>query len=314
MTILKTGKKKRKGQRERALLTFYISMMVLPMLQFAIFYIYINFNSLKMSFWEYSIKPDGDGYMYVFSGFGNFIKAIKILMEKSYLIVNSLKYFAVYLFVGVPLALIFSFYIYKGYRGSKFYKVILFLPNIISSLIFALLFKYIVTNVYVEVISKITSESVNGLLDSNNTKMATLTFYNIWVSFGVNMLMFSSAMGNIPKEVVEAGELDGMNIVQEFFLVTLPMIYSTITSIIVICMTGIFSNQMALHAFYGTQAESFGTLGYYLFMHSEQLITSTDAYPSFSTLSAMGVLMTLVMVPITLMLRKVLNKVGPSEE
>ena len=236
--------------------------MVLPMLQFAIFYIYINFNSLKMSFWKYSINPAGNGYMYVFSGFDNFKEAIQIFIQKSYLIVNSLKYFAVYLFIGVPLALIFSFYIYKGYRGAKFYKVILFLPNIISSLIFALLFKYIVTNVYSEVFSKITGGSVTGLLDTNDTRMTTLTFYNIWVSFGVNMLMFSSAMGNIPKEVVEAGELDGMNIIQEFVLVTLPMIYPTITSIIVICTTGIFSNQMSLHAFYGTQAESFGTLGY----------------------------------------------------
>jgi ABC-type sugar transport system permease subunit len=242
MTILKAGKKKIKSQRERVLLTFYISMMILPILQVAIFYVYINFNSLKMSFWEYSINPEGNGYMYVFSGFDNFKEAIQILTDKAYLIVNSLKYFAVYLFVGVPLALIFSFYIYKGYRGSKFYKVVLFLPNIISSLIFALLFKYIVTNVYSEVFSTITGESVAGLLDNNNTKMATLTFYNIWASFGVNMLMFSSAMGNIPKEVFDAGELDGMNIIQEFFLVTLPMIYPTITSIIVICTTGIFSN------------------------------------------------------------------------
>ena len=309
----KQEQKKKLGQRERSLRIFYASIVVLPLLQFLIFYVYVNFNSIKMAFWTYELDIDSFGYKYTFAGLDNFKEAWDILIRKTYLIKNSLTSFALSLGIGMPLALVFSFYIYKGYFGSKTFKVVLFLPNIISSLIFTLLFRYVVCDVYKEAVQLITGETVLGLLDNIDTKMPTIYFYNIWVSFGVNMLMYSGAMAGISKEVVEAGELDGVNIVQEFFLITLPLIYPTISSMLVISLTGIFTGQLNLHAFFGSEAEDMGTLGYYMFVHAQDLVESTDAYPSFSVMSSMGLITTFVMLPLILGVRKILSKVGPSE-
>ena len=48
-------KKKRLNARQKTKILFYISIVALPLLHSAIFYVYINFNSIKMAFYTYNI-------------------------------------------------------------------------------------------------------------------------------------------------------------------------------------------------------------------------------------------------------------------
>ncbi len=311
---MEKSKKKQLSVRERKFRWFYASLIILPLLQFAIFYFYVNFNSFKLAFWSYELNDVGTAFEYTFAGWDNLKEAFSILTSSSYLIKNAVSYFFISVCIGLSLSLIFSFYIYKKYFLSKFFKVILFLPNIISGIIFTFLFKYIVTDVYQEIMLKITGETVLGLLDGVDTRLATVYFYNIWVSFGVYMLMFSGAMSGISEEIVEACELDGANIVIEFYRITLPMIFPTISSMLIISMTGIFGNQLALHSLYqGDKGVSFGTIGYYMFYHSANLVNHDVTKPTMSELSAMGLILSFIMVPLTLIARKLLEKFGPRE-
>ena len=311
---VKINKTDKLASRERSRIIFYISLLVLPLLQFTIFYIYVNINTIKMTFWNYEMNPEGLGYVYKWVGFDNFISAFKLLVGKTYMILNSLWAFIFSLLISVPLSLIFSFYLYKQYPLAGLFKVVLFLPQIVSGLIFSLLFKYIVTDVYIYVADAWFGREVLGLFDNVNTRYATVVFFNLWISFGINTLMFSGSMSGIGQEIVEAAEIDGVNIIQEFFLITLPMVYPTICSIIIIMTTGIFTNQMQLYSLFSAGAEDIGTLGYYLFLHSQLLIESDSNFPSYSELAALGLILTLIVVPITLFLRKFLYKVGPSED
>ena len=67
---------------------------------------------------------------------GNFIKALDMFSKKSFMLSNSAILFATTTFFGMTLSLIFSFYIYKKFLFSGLFKTVLFLPQIISSLIF----------------------------------------------------------------------------------------------------------------------------------------------------------------------------------
>ena len=303
---VKANKTEKLASRERSRLIFYISLLVLPLL--------LNINTVKMTFWNYEMNPEGLGYVYKWVGFDNFVSAFNILLGKSYMILNSLWAFFLSLVISVPLSLIFSFYLYKKYPLSGLFKVVLFLPQIISGLIFSLLFKYIVTDVYIYIADAWFGREVLGLFDNVKTRYATVVFFNLWISFGINTLMFSGSMSGIGQEIVEAAEIDGVNIVQEFFRITLPLVYPTICSIIIIMTTGIFMNQMQLYSLFSAGAEDIGTLGYYLFLHSQLLIESDSNFPSYSELAALGLILTLIVVPVTLFLRKFLYKIGPSED
>ena len=300
--------------RERKFRWFYASLVILPLLQFAVFYGYVNFNSFKLAFWSYGLNELATSFEYTFAGLDNFKEAFSILSSSPYLIENSVYYFLISAFIGLSLSLAFSFYIYKGYFLSKFFKVILFLPNVISGIIFSFLFKYVVTDVYKEIVFMISGETVLGLLDNIDTRLATVYFYNIWVSFGIYMLMFSGAMSGISDEIVEACELDGANLVQEFWYITVPMIFPTFSSLFVIAMTGIFGNQLSLHSLYqGDKGVSFGTIGYYIFFHSANLVNFEVTKPTMSELSALGLILSFIMVPLTLIVRRLLEKFGPKE-
>lgn len=310
--------KKSKNNRDKAKKWFYASLLILPCLHFLLFFVYVNFNSIKLAFYNYEVNPHGLGYIYTFSGFDNFASAMKKLFDKFYLITNSVKYFAIVTGITLPLSLFFSFYLYKRYKFSGLFKVILFLPQLVSGLIFSLLFRYIVCDVYPSIVAQITGGSADTLLSASGIEsdIPVILFFNCWMGFGVNILMFSGSMSNISQEVVEACELDGGNILQEFFHVTLPHVYPTIVSMLIIWITALFTNQFNLMNFFGSKGEAIGSLGYYLYLHSQALATgdiSVDG-PSFSELSAIGLMLTFVMVPVTLVLRKVLNKIGPSED
>jgi len=296
-------------------LIFYIAVIALPVLQFAIFYLYVNFNSIILAFQKYVPPVAGEvGFKKVFASFDNFKVAFKTLADGWNMIANSLRMIACELFIGLPLALLFSFYIYKKFFLSKLFKVMLFMPQIISSIIFVMLFRYIVNDVYIAVF-----KTEWGLLStpSFGTRMGTILFYNVWISFGVNVMMFTGSMTAIDESVVEATQLDGANLLQEFFHVTLPMIWSTFSTFVVISLTGLFTHQLSLFAFFSDGAADLSSFGYYLYVASTKKYLIEEAglkWLTYSQLSALGIILTVITLPIVLGTRKLMISFGPSAE
>ena len=301
--------------KKKKRLIFYIAVIALPVLQFAIFYLYVNFNSVILAFQKYIPPAEGEvGFKKVFANFDNFKVAFATLANGWNMIANSLRMIACELFIGLPLALLFSFYVYKKFFLSGLFKVMLFMPQIISSIIFVMLFRYIANDVYPAVF-----KTEWGLLSSPTfgTRMGTILFYNIWISFGVNVMMFTGAMTAIDESIVEAAQLDGANLAQEFIHVTLPMIWSTFSTFVVISLTGLFTHQLSLFAFFSDGAAELSSFGYYLYVASTKKILIEEPglkWLTYSQLSALGIVLTAITLPIVLGTRKIMSKFGPSAD
>ncbi len=299
--------------RKKKKLIFYICMIVYPVLQFSIFYIYTHLNSVILAFKDYSLD-ENSVTVTAFAGFKNFGIAFDILKNNLHMVKNSLILYAFNLGIGFTFAVVFSFYIYKKFPGSKIFQIILFMPNLISGIVFALIFKYMVTDVYKQIF-----DAQLGLLDNPDTQFGTVLFFNIWMSFGVNVIMFSGAMSGIDESLVEASKLDGANIVQEFIHLAIPMVYKTLVSFIIVGMVGIFTNQMRMFSLLGssTQNYSIGTLGYYLYIeaqNSDIIVAPGSIFQPYQVLSAIGVILTIILIPFVIGSRKLLEKYGPSAE
>ena len=156
-------------------------------------------------------------------------------------------------------------------------------------------------------------ESATGRLDSDETKLATVLFFSVWIGFGVNVLMFSNGMSGIDESIVESAQLDGVNTIQDFIYITVPMIWPTFVSFFTINFAALFTDQMHLHTLFGNNGGELSTFGYYLYINSARgELVQSGKTPTFSVLSAMGLMMTAVMLPLVLGLRKALKKFGPS--
>ena len=193
---------------------------------------------------------------------------------------------------------------YKKIPGTGFFRVILFLPQIISALVVSLMFRYFVEGGVATIIDK------NLLLDKA-TGFGTMIFYNIWASFGTQILVYTSAMTKIDDSIVEYSQLEGVTPLQEFWYITLPLIFPTITIFLVAGIAALFTNQAGLYNFFGAGAyEHLETLGYVFFVKVAK--SSESNYAQYPYASAAGLLFTLVATPITLVVKWALEKYGPS--
>ena len=157
-----------------------------------------------------------------------------------------------------------------------------------------------------------TGEQMIGFITNPPTSktFGTILFYCIWIGFGGSILLYVGAMNNIPDSVSEACMLDGANLFQEMIYIVLPLIYPTFVTFIVVGVGGILTNQMALYAFFGPEADqTIQTFGYYLF-RSTKLAGESD-YPFLAT---MGLMMTFIVAPLTFFVKWLLEKVGPKVE
>ena len=290
-------------------LIFYVIMMAYPVAYFLFFYVAINFNSLALAFKKYDIDVVTNKQYAVWAGLDNF-KTIFHEYTSSTLLKNALtNSLVVYLYslITIPLGLLFSFYIAKKAKGHEFFKVMLFLPSILSALILVIMYKYICERLYPAIMLEFFDQKVQGLLADSETRFGALLFYNILTSFGTSVLIYSSSMDRIPESIVESAKLEGITGIQEFWYITLPLIFSTMSTFLIVGVAGIFTNQFNLFSVYGIAPPSTDmyTLGYYLF--AETAYANSLSYPR---LSAFGILFTIIVIPLTFGLRFVLEKIG----
>ena len=313
-------KKKKASKIHASRLRFYVCMFLPLIIQFLIFYVYLNFSSITLAFQRYTKNLDGLGHTVEFVWFQNFKTALTFFTSarSREMLTNSLILYAINLFIITTLALFFSYYIAKKYACSGLFRVILYLPVIVSGTVMAILYQYIVTDVYTVIATEIKGEFVSGLLDTSRTsEFLTILFFNLWIGFGGNVMIYTGTMSSIDESLIESAQLEGVNSLQELWYIYIPLIYPTLVTFIVTGMTGIFTNQMSLFTFYGQNGSNFGVdvFGYYFYRLTQD--ASVGLYPkakpmySYPELSALGLIITLIVAPLTLTTRKLMEKYGP---
>ena len=302
-------KRKTEMSYNKKRLIFYCLVMLIPIIQVCIFYFYINFRSFGLGFFEY----ESSNGQYSFIGLQNFKQIFLDFKEKAYMlnsILNALELF-VYMFIfGSVFAVLFSFYIYKKHPLSGLFKVILYAPQIISGMVFVIMYKFFVTSAIPELAKVMFGVKIEGLLDSETTLKTTIIFFNVWISFGTQVLIYSSSMSSISDSVIESGQLDGAGPFRELISIVIPSIWPTFVTFMLLRVVSLFTDQMSLYSFFGGSADySLYTFGYFLFKETAEAEGYLTRYPY---LSAFGLLLTFVAVPLTLLVKWLLEKFGPS--
>ena len=136
--------------------------------------------------------------------------------------------------IGFALALFFN----KKFKFAKPIRGLLMIPWMIPMTITGLMFKFMfstkvgIVNYLLETLGFISSNI--EWLTSPNTAMMAVIITNIWIGIPFNMILISTGLTSIPEELYESAAIDGANTVQCFFRITLPMMRSTIESILVL--------------------------------------------------------------------------------
>jgi N-acetylglucosamine transport system permease protein len=218
----------------------FIVFCILPtIILFSLFVIYPAIQVFSKSFYNWS--GIGDGMKFI--GFKNFVE---VLNDDVFLI--SLKNTG-FLMVVVPtitlfLSLILASVLSQGKLKEKsLYRIVFFFPSILSFVVIAILWSFIyhpnmgVINALLNAIGMEHLEK--AWLGEKGTVMWVIAITMIWQAVGYYMVMYLAGMDNIPAELYEAASIDGASPIQQFFKITIPMVWEIIRITIVFSINGV---------------------------------------------------------------------------
>jgi ABC-type sugar transport system permease subunit len=183
-----------------------------------------------------------NGYDKSFAGLGNFVRLFA--RDKDYWASLGTTFILAFgkLVVEIPLALSLAVLLSRPIRGAGFFRVILFLPAIISTAIVGLIFSLMfgafdgIVNVMLKDLHLI-REHINWF-GNKWTALVMLGSASVWQNVGVNMIFFMVALQQIPKELYECSALDGVPPLRVFWSITLPLIGKMFQIILLMAIIG----------------------------------------------------------------------------
>lgn len=231
----------------------YGYMFIAPFfLVFLIFQLYPLIYTFYLSFVEYKMtgsKLVNDG----FCGFDNYLKVLKtrdFLAGKDVwfntipmnTIKNTLIIWIINFIPQILLALLLSAWFTDTVvklKGQGAFKVMMFLPNIITASSIAVLFNSLFGNQgpVTLLVRKLPGLSDYSFLNSKAGTIGLIGFMQFWMWYGNTMIVLIAGILGISPSLYEAAMVDGANSRQEFFKITLPLLkpilqFSLVTSAI----------------------------------------------------------------------------------
>ena len=236
----------RKGWKKR--LFVYLAILW-PVIHLCVFWGYVNVGTIINSFFRENLYGD-----LVFDGIEAYKRVFRVLFHgeatgitalRSFF--NSLSLMLLALVINLPVTLVFSYMIYKKILFSPFWRVVLYLPCVVSLVILCLFFRMIFsgtasfTSIFTILQKLGYSDKVvirDGMFGTAQTAWWGIIVFSVWTGVNGNIIYFSSAMARLPAEVLESANLDGASEMRQFFSVVIPMIWGTVVTMSITLIGG----------------------------------------------------------------------------
>ena len=210
--------------------------------------------------------------------------------------------------ITLALSMLMAVVLTSGIRGAKFFKAAIYMPNIISAVALATMwiqyifhFDYGLLN---EIVQLFGGEKVKWL--GSDLKFWAMLGAFIFGSVGYYMLIYISGIEGIPADIYEAATLDGANKVNQFTLITLPLMKGIIRTSITFWSinTTTFFLWSKMFSSVNTEGSTIAPVVYlYDTVFGGTGIVERDAGAG----AAVGVVLTLIIIAVYIIMNKVLK-------
>ncbi|MGB9342754.1 carbohydrate ABC transporter permease [Trichococcus sp.] len=224
---------------------------------------------------------------------------------------NNLKYILCIWFVITPVQFILAYILFIKIRGAQYFKLMLFLPYVISSTIIG----FFTTLIFDPNIGSLNAviESMGGTkglwLGDPNMAFKILILVVLWQCIGTGMMIFYSDMQGIPNSLIEASEMDGANEWVKLTKIIFPMSISSFTTNMVmstIWALAVFDLPFLLGGVTGGADKSLDFVNIMFYRYTFGTALNGKSNMGFG--AAISVVMFLIIAVITLVLTQLLKK------
>ena len=189
-----------------------------------VFFFVPFFQTIHLSFFDYS----KDIYNPQFASWANYIyllknpQFIKTIINTFYFLILCVPFLVIFpLFLAVLLN--------SKIRGKTLYKLIIYLPVVVSIVVVAIAFKWLyapegLLNYFLDILHI----KPIGWLSDPNFAMISVALVTIFKGVGYYMMIYLAALMGVPKDLYDAADVDGASSWQKHMNVTVPHIMPTI--------------------------------------------------------------------------------------
>jgi ABC-type sugar transport system permease subunit len=284
------------ASQKRLILPFILPALLL----FAVFFVYPVLRTIYIALTDWQ----GVGEL----GFVGFDQFDRLVADPAYL--GALKNTFALTVIGAamlfPPAVAIAWALNQKLHGEHFFRFIVFAPVVLSAAIVALMWKFLYHPTIGLINPALASVGLGELaktwLGDPQTALAAVAFTSVWHGLGVWVVLLGAGFEGLPKEVLEAGRIDGLGEWKLFWYLTLPLLRDLFRILIVLW----FIQSMQAFAFvfimtgggpFGS-SEIVGTLMYRIAFERTE----------FGYAAAMGVVLVAIILSVTYVLNKVLRR------
>lgn len=195
-------------------------MTVYPIV-FTIYYSFTDYNLLKAA---------KKGYNFI--AFDNFTKLFQNAVFRT-AILNTVKFTIFAVLAETLIGLLIAVFINGLHSGQKVMRTLLLLPYLLPTVTVALAWRMLLSSNYGPINQWLVNLGFGGMANYNwfyhmETAFWTVWVIDVWQNVPFVFLLLYASLQGVPEQQYEAAELDGANMFQRFFYVTLPNIRSSI--------------------------------------------------------------------------------------
>ena len=282
---------------------FGICCCILPVVNWLIFYVFANASAFSMAFMNKDGVLSFDNFIRIWEELNNPVSDIRIAFQNTFLT------FAIIL-VSFPFKVLVSYFIYKKIPLAGVYRILFFLPSIIFSVALAMIFQRMIgVNGFIAewVQNLLNLAQPPELLADSRYANTVVILHMLWLSFPGDLIIWGGTFTRIPNDVLESAQIDGVNWWKEFTMITIPMVWPTVALQMVLMFCGIFGSSGAVFlltkGMYGTM-----TISAWMYLQLYNLSGSPYNSNAYNYMSAVGLVITVIAIGISLGIRKWTDK------
>jgi ABC-type sugar transport system permease subunit len=217
--------------------------IILFLLPAAILYLGLTIYPTVMTFYNSLniLRPDR-GMTYEFIGLQHYLAVLtedEVFRRSA---TNSLIWAGVSFFLEVPIAFTLALILFSKVRGARFFRTAWFTPVLVTGPVIGVIWLWIynydwgIVNVLLRAVGL--GSLATAWLGNPTTALAALILITTWMFVGFDMVILLAALHAIPREIIEAAEIDGASRFQVTTRVIVPLMRQTLVNLLILCVIG----------------------------------------------------------------------------
>ena len=214
-------------KKDRKLKGFLALCIAPAVILFLIFMIVPTFNVFRMSLYEKGAYTPGETFVGL-KNFRTLILDTKFIQSMQ----NMILLVVVVTIITFAFALVFAGILSREkIKGQNFFRIIFYIPNILSVVVISGIFSaiYKPENGMLNSIIGMFRDMSNPILwKGEKLVMVSVIIAMVWQAIGYYMVMYMASMASVPESLYESASLDGAGRIEQFFHITIPLIWTNI--------------------------------------------------------------------------------------